>query len=373
MKKNIKLLIVEDELIAAENISRNLKQQGYEIVGLVSTGEEAIKEAIANHPDLILMDIMLPGDIDGIKAAYIIRTQLQIPIVYMTAYADNDTLEKAKHTEPYGYLVKPFKPQDVITTIEIALKRYETEKAMAIRYTAEIQVAQEKLQQLSNLPNLTLLEKQFNQIIIPPNSSENPERVDNISPKIVPVFCLRLDRLQKLSNILGYQENEFLINLVVKRLIAHLGNHELLARLNNDEFAIVLNSLTDKQEVSNAAEQILKLFSEPFFINYHEIFVTASIGIAIFNNDGCKLEELINNSKKATNYAQTLGGNRYEFYRELLSIDWNNELALEVDLRHAIERQELQLYYQPKVDLRTGKIVGAEALLRWYQQDKGFI
>lgn len=373
MKRNIKLLIVEDELIAAENISRNLQQQGYEIVGLVSTGEEAIQEAIANHPDLILMDIMLPGDIDGIKAAYIIRTQLQIPIVYMTAYADNDTLEKAKHTEPYGYLVKPFKPQDVSTTIEIALKRYETEKAMAIRYTAQIQVAQEKLLQLSQLPNLTFLKKQFHQIISTLNFPDEFEIIDNVAVKIVPVFCLRLDRLQKLSNILGYQENEFLVNLVSKRLIAHLGNHELLARLNNDEFAIVLNPLTDKQEVSDAAEQILKLFSEPFLVNYREIFVTASIGMAMLNYDGYELEQLINNSKKAMNYAQSLGGNRYEFYQNLLSVDWDNELALEVDLRYAIERQELQLYYQPKVDLRTGEIVGAEALLRWFQQAKGFI
>lgn len=373
MKKNIKLLIVEDELIAAENISRNLKQEGYEIVGVVSTGEEAIQEAIANHPDLVLMDIRLPGDIDGIKAAYTIHTQLQIPIVYMTADADNDTLERAKHTQPYGYLVKPFKPQDVRTTIEIALQRYETEKAMAIHYTAQIQVAQEKLQQLNQLPNLTLLENQFKQIITTQNLSENLDIVAHITPIIASVFCLRLDRLQKLSTILSYQEKEILMNLVVKRLIAHLGNYEVVARLNNDEFAIVLNSRKHKQELSEAAEQILKLFSEPFFINYREIFITASIGVAIFNYDGCRLEELINNSKKAMNYAQTLGGNRHEFYSELLSIDSDNELVIEVDLRHAIERQELQLYYQPKVDLHTGKIVGAEALLRWYQTAKGFI
>ncbi|MFB2835779.1 EAL domain-containing protein [Floridanema evergladense] len=366
MKTNIKILIVEDELIVAENIYRNLNQQGYEVVDVVSTGEEAIKEAIANHPDLVLMDIMLPGDIDGVKAAHTIYTQLQIPIVYMTAYADNDTLEKAKHTKPYGYLVKPFKPQDLRTTIEIALERYETEKAMAIRYTAQIQVAQEKLQLLNQVSNLTLLEKQFNQIINHLNLTRSTEN-------IVPVFCLRLDRLQKISNILSYQNNKYLGNLIVKRLTTYLGNPELLARLNNEEFAIVLNSLRNKQEVTNAAHQILQLFNESFFINYREIFVTASIGIAIFKQDGDELEELINNSKKAMNYAQNLGGNRQEFYRELLSIDWDNELAIEADLRHAIERQELQLHYQPKVDLRTGKIVGAEALLRWYQPAKGFI
>lgn len=366
MKKSIKLLIVEDELIAAEIISRNLKQQGYEVVGVVSTGEEAIQEAIANHPDLVLMDIMLPGDIDGIKAAHTIHTQLQVPIVYMTAYADNYTLEKAKYTEPYGYLVKPFKPQDIRTTIEIALQRCETEKAMANRYTAQIQLAQEKLQQLNQIPSLTLLEKQFNQIINALNSVTNTQ-------SIASVFCLRLDRLQKLNNILGYQEKEFLMNLVVERLIAHLGDRGILARLNNDEFAIVLKPLTHKQEISYAAQQILQLFSELFLINSQEFFVTASIGIANFNDDGYELEELINNSKKAMNYAQTIGGNRYEFYQELFSIDWENELAIEVDLRHAIERQELQLYYQPKVDLRTGEIVGAEALLRWYQEGKGFI
>jgi len=374
MSNNIKILIVEDELIVAENIARNLRHQGYQVVGIANTGEDAIKEAIATRPNLVLMDIMLPGDIDGIEATRIIHTQLEIPVVYMTAYADNQTIERAKDTDPYGYLVKPFKPQDMRTTIEIVLKRYEKEKSIAARYTAKFQIAQENPQPINKLLHRGAMPEHFNQIIsvIPP-LKDIEGRPQNVPSLITPIFCLSLDRLAKLTNTLGYQGSDLLLNQVVERLIANLSKNSILAQLNAEEFAILIQPVKYKNEVTNIAEEILNLFQEPFLINNREIFISASIGIALYSRDGEQFEELLNHSKKALNNAHRLGGNRYEFYTELLSIGYSDELALEVDLRHAIERQELQLYYQPKVDLQTGIISGAEALLRWRHREKGFI
>jgi len=106
-KKNI--LVIEDEAIVSKDIQQSLKKLGYNIVGSASTGEKAVILALETKPDLVLMDIMLKGDMSGIDAAEQIRNKLSIPVIYLTAYADENTLEKAKVTEPYGYIIKPFK------------------------------------------------------------------------------------------------------------------------------------------------------------------------------------------------------------------------------------------------------------------------
>ncbi len=125
-----KILIVEDERLVAEDIRLSLETMGYEINGTVSTGEEAIAHIKDNQPDLILMDIVLQGKINGIRTAEQVRAQHDIPIVYLTAYADSDTIEQAKKTEPYGYILKPFEDQEVHSTIEMVLYRHKMEKQL---------------------------------------------------------------------------------------------------------------------------------------------------------------------------------------------------------------------------------------------------
>lgn len=122
------ILIVEDESIVAKDIQQSLKKLGYEVLGVCATGEDAMDKAERLKPNLVLMDIMLKGDISGIEAAEYIREKLNVPIIYLTAYADSSTLSKAKITEPYGYIIKPFKEIDLQTNIEIALYKHEKAK-----------------------------------------------------------------------------------------------------------------------------------------------------------------------------------------------------------------------------------------------------
>lgn len=125
----IKILIVEDENIIALNIKKKLKGFGYAVPAIVSTGEEAVKMAEIISPDLILMDIMLKGDMDGVKAAEEIKKRFSIPVIYLTAYSDDKVLDRAKVTEPYGYIVKPFKAIDLRSNIEMALYRHSMQKS----------------------------------------------------------------------------------------------------------------------------------------------------------------------------------------------------------------------------------------------------
>jgi len=123
----INILVVEDESIVAKDIQNSLRKLGYNVPTTVSSGEEAIIVAEQNKPDLVMMDIMLKGEINGIEAADQIRQRFDVPVIYLTAYADESTLAKAKVTEPYGYIIKPFKEIDLHTTIEMALYKHGKE------------------------------------------------------------------------------------------------------------------------------------------------------------------------------------------------------------------------------------------------------
>ena len=122
------ILVVEDESIVSKDIQHSLKKLGYHVVGAAATGEKALELVRSERPDIVLMDIMLKGELNGIETAEIIRNELAIPVVFLTAYADESTLAKAKVTEPYGYIIKPFKEIDLHTSIEMAIYKHGKEQ-----------------------------------------------------------------------------------------------------------------------------------------------------------------------------------------------------------------------------------------------------
>ena len=125
-----KVLVVEDQRIVAKDIQAKLEGLGYEVPAIVSYGEQVQDIAERTRPDLVLMDIKLEGAMDGIEAAVKLRHAMEIPVIYITAYADDDTLKRVKLSEPYGYLLKPFEERDLSITIEIALYKHRMEKKL---------------------------------------------------------------------------------------------------------------------------------------------------------------------------------------------------------------------------------------------------
>ena len=123
--KSINVLVVEDENIVAKDIQMSLKKMGYSVVGAASSGEKALEILKEKKPDIILMDIMLKGKMSGIDTAEAVKEEYDLPVIFLTAYADEDTLSKAKITEPYGYILKPFKEIDLHTSIEMALYKHK--------------------------------------------------------------------------------------------------------------------------------------------------------------------------------------------------------------------------------------------------------
>jgi DNA-binding LytR/AlgR family response regulator len=127
---HVNVLVVEDESIVSKDIQHSLKKLGYNVVGAAATGEKALELVKSENPDIILMDIMLKGTMNGIEVSEIVKKEFNIPIIFLTAYADESTLSKAKVTEPYGYIIKPFKEIDLHTSIEMAL--YKHKKAVEL-------------------------------------------------------------------------------------------------------------------------------------------------------------------------------------------------------------------------------------------------
>jgi two-component system, response regulator PdtaR len=145
-----KILIVEDEKITAMDLERSLTKMGYEVCGTASYGIEAVKQAETLQPDVILMDVSLQGDMDGVTAAGQINVRLDIPVIYLTAHADNGTLDRAKISEPYGYLLKPFRERELNIAVEIALYKHKMEKERKI-LTAKLQEALARIKTLSGI------------------------------------------------------------------------------------------------------------------------------------------------------------------------------------------------------------------------------
>ncbi|MCB9686133.1 MAG: response regulator [Alphaproteobacteria bacterium] len=133
MTVRTRILVVEDEGITAWDIEHSLIDLGFEVVGVADTAEEAVDMARANHPDLVLMDVHLKGPQDGITAAGRIRDELRLPVIYLTAHRDGTTLERAKATEPFAYLLKPFHRQELQTAVEVALQRHHLERSLRER------------------------------------------------------------------------------------------------------------------------------------------------------------------------------------------------------------------------------------------------
>ncbi|MDH3722883.1 MAG: response regulator, partial [Desulfobacteraceae bacterium] len=129
-KSAYKIMVVEDEAVIALNLQQMLTKMGFDVIGVSYSGEEALEKARSLRPDLILMDIMIPGKLDGIAAAKIIKAELGIPVVFLTAYSEDKIIESAKQAEPYGYILKPSQDREIKATVEIALYKKEMEKAL---------------------------------------------------------------------------------------------------------------------------------------------------------------------------------------------------------------------------------------------------
>jgi diguanylate cyclase (GGDEF)-like protein/PAS domain S-box-containing protein len=189
----------------------------------------------------------------------------------------------------------------------------------------------------------------------------------------VGVVLLDIDHFQKINDSLGVGAGDMLLKSVAGRLSHALREYDTVARLGGDEFAIIVPQIRQPSDLDVVASRIKHVFAAPVALNETEIFVTASAGIAMFPNDGAEVNELMAHADAAMYHAKNCGRDNFQFYARELTVTALERLKIEGDLRKAIERNELELFYQPKVDLGTGRVVGAEALMRWRHSERGLV
>jgi diguanylate cyclase len=244
------------------------------------------------------------------------------------------------------------------------IRSYDT-----IRAVTEKKWAEEKIHYmayhdtLTDLPNRTLFQEKLKQAF--EHSQEDGT--------MLAVIFLDLDRIKIINDTLGHHIGDELLKHIARRLKRFVRDEDTVARFGGDEFIILLNQIRHVDEATVFAKAIPQLFQEPFMYGEHELYITASIGISIYPNDGDDTDTLIANADVAMYRAKEKGGNTFQLYHPDMNLRSMERLNLEIQLRKALEREEIEVHYQPLVDLHHGRIFGMEALMRWKHPKLGTI
>ena len=251
----------------------------------------------------------------------------------------------------------------------------ETEKELSERSLQIVSIlghhkeAEQNLAQVTNYDALTGL----------PNRSLFLDRLGHAisrsarSHRMVAVLLLDIDNFKAINDTLGHTHGDLLLQDIADRLRRCVLEDDTLARIGGDEFAIVLEGVSEIEEIAIIAQKIVDIFSLPFAPSGQEIYVTPSMGITIYPMDGHDSDSLLKNADAAMYSAKEYGRNHFRFYTTDMNALAIERFAMEGALRRAVEREEFALHYQPQVDIKSGRVVGVEALLRWNHPERGLV
>jgi diguanylate cyclase (GGDEF)-like protein len=233
----------------------------------------------------------------------------------------------------------------------------------------ELLINKEHLVRLAHYDNLTALPNRmfFNEIL---NKALSIAARQNT---VLAILFIDLDRFKNINDALGHSTGDVVLKEIARRFTGVLRSSDTLARLGGDEFILLLNDIHYAKFASQIAEKILKISAEAINVDSHVFFVSASIGIAVYPSDGTSLEDLQKNADAAMYKAKRMGGGVFHYFTKEMNTEAYKHIQLESSLRKAIKQHEFELYYQPKLDLKLGKMTGVEALIRWNNPDLGLI
>jgi predicted signal transduction protein with EAL and GGDEF domain len=393
--------------------------QGEEAVALVSAAR-----AIGAPYALAFVDVRMPPGIDGVETTRrMLSADPDIGIVVCSAYSDHRWEQMAAafgDTDRVLILKKPFDTVEVRQLAHALERRWELARVAALKLeelagmvdarTSELRAANSTLEVEARRREAVLreLRESHEQIRVLayhdgltglPNRRRFNELLDRSlagarrAGDALAVMFVDFDNFKRINDSVGHHAADAVLRQlasaltrivragdVVSRDRIEVAGHDMsiddatvVSRVGGDEFVILLPCTRDRLVAGNVAQRILSHMSEPIRTGEHELFVTASIGIATFPDDGDTAETLLRNADTAMYHAKELGKAGYQYYSEAMNVASAERVALESALRRAIAQEQLSLAYQPQVDLRTGRIVGAEALLRWRDPQRGDI
>ncbi len=318
----------------------------------VATLEEATQRLKGEPFDVILLDLSLPDSmgLGGLSAAREVAPEL--PIVVLSHHSEEGMALAAMDAGAQDYLVKT--PGNTISLSRIRRAMERTRKSGQ-------HIERPQQDAVTGLMN----RQHFRDLLA--------DTMGRASTAPFSLMLLDLDRFKAINDSLGHLAGDHLLAAVGERLSARTGAHDQVARLGDDEFALLLTEAGTREAAEAAANDMLNALSEPFKVDRHEFYTTASIGIACSADGHADAAELFKAAESALSQAKQHGHNSYQFYSPELLAPAVEKLKLETAMRQALERDEFVLYYQPQIDLATGTIAGIEALLRWHHPKFGLM
>jgi len=351
------VLLVEDNRIDAQLIRRLLRRvsSSYYRITHVRTLNDAVLSADELAPDVILADLNLP-DSRGTDTVSSLQTAYpDIPLIIVSAWEDEAVSLRSVKAGAQDYLVKGhIDGANLHRVIRYAIERKRTELEL-------VRLAQ--FDQLTGLPNRTLLRERVNHALARAMRSGSG----------VATLILDMDRFKEINDMLGHEVGDKLLIKAAKRIRANVRDQDTVARLGGDEFAVVLEGVSEAKEVLPVIERIVDSLREVTTVDGHQVNTSTSIGIAMYPENGSNLSELLRAADLAMYQAKSSGRACYQFFADAMQEEAQSRRALEWALRHAVESNEFQLVYQPQVCLRTGGVIGVEALIRWMHPTRGLL
>ena len=308
----------------------------------------------SQKPGIVLLDLSLP-DSHGLETFdKVFAHSPSVPIIVLTGNDDQMLALSAVKTGAQDYLVKGKLDRELLVRAmhySIERKRYQEQLEHQANYDA-----------LTGLPNRNLLHDRLKQAVFAQRQHRS-----------IAVVFIDLDHFKFINDSLGHSAGDRLLRQMADRLREAVRDGDTVSRLGGDEFILVLNDQPTEDIVFRGMQRIIAKVSEPVVLEGQELTVTCSAGISLYPQDGPDVDTLLKNADAAMYRAKDHGRNNFQFYTAEMNKLVNERLSLEANLRRAVERDELVLHYQPKHDLRTGAIVGVEALLRWSHPEWGLV
>lgn len=370
-----RIIVVDDDALI-----RLLVVKALQVVGIqafeADSGEEGLRLFQQQGGDAVLLDVMMPSGMDGYATCAAFRADPKgqhLPILMMTGLEDLESVNRAYEVGATDFITKPINVPLLGHRVRYMLRASQT--------TAKLLESEQRLHRmayfdaLTELPNRYFFREYLQHVI----ALTQRRRMK------LAVLFLDLDGFKRINDTLGHHIGDLVLKTTGERLrnslragdlLAQAGqitDDKSLARLGGDEFTVLISGIDRSEDAAAVAERIRINIGRPVLFGEHELVTTTSIGIAIYPDDGVDSEELLKNADLAMYYSKRAGGNRYSYFTKRMTETALRRLSLENSLRKAIEKDELDLHYQPQYDVMKGELVGLEALLRWHSREYGLI
>ncbi|MGV8992417.1 MAG: putative bifunctional diguanylate cyclase/phosphodiesterase [Thiobacillus sp.] len=361
--QDARVMIVDDEPATIHVVQVFLEDAGYSHFITTNDSTQALDIILKQRPDILILDLYMPGK-SGFELLAEIRSNpllRYLPVLVFSAAGDAATKLRSLELGATDFLPKPVDPSELVLRLRnaLAFKAYQDQLAYNDR--------------LTGLPNRQLFLERLSWTL----------RLAQRHSKQCALLQIGLDRFKQINDTLGHEVGDDVLKAVSHRLTTSLRESDTISQLNSgqdsislsrlsgDEFMVLTSEINHAEDASLIARRLLEAMKLPLALGKLELFVTISVGIALFPQDGSEGSTLLTHVDLAMAQAKLHGRNTYAFHSVETNTRSFERLNMETALRKSIERKELELHYQPKVDLNTGRIIGAEALARWTHAELG--